>query len=426
MDDFINELKQKNKDFSEEYINMMKQYYQKLMNNPAELQNTLNNLKNGQNGIDPEGGITITPEPYCCVKVQDETGQKIFLNLCGSDKVDPPKEQHILEMNNQEGIRIPLSLSEKYEDFDVHGTACEVYDIIMNPSTLQKTENQPLVMGFILNLIASRLKERFKKVILIDKYVRLKNLKYKGKTVRSQRIRARKVKIDEIIDNSNEKEKNLKKNQGEGGVGTDQGMGSRTNIANEINKEVNEKGKTPNWNFVIINVEKTSDINGALFKQIESEAKNKILNNNGNINFDMLVNEEKNKLFKYFNGFNASPKYGNGILLLIEMELLVKSSGIRLNLSDESLTMYVPKLYSLEMNLPYKVNSKSANSFFNLESRILYIYLPFYEKDIEDFKILEENERIKNEKEKKEGQIGSSDIGEKIKLNEDYLYDVIN
>ena len=426
MEDFINELKQKNKDFSEEYINMMKQYYQKLMNNPAELQNTLNNLKNGQNGIDPEGGITITPEPYCCVKVQDETGQKIFLNLCGSDKVDPPKEQHILEMNNQEGIRIPLSLSEKYEDFDVHGTACEVYDIIMNPSTLQKTENQPLVMGFILNLIASRLKERFKKVILIDKYVRLKNLKYKGKTVRSQRIRARKVKIDEIIDNSNEKEKNLKKNPGEGGVGTDQGMGSRTNIANEINKEVNEKGKTPNWNFVIINVEKTSDINGALFKQIESEAKNKILNNNGNINFDMLVNEEKNKLFKYFNGFNASPKYGIGILLLIEMELLVKSSGIRLNLSDESLTMYVPKLYSLEMNLPYKVNSKSANSFFNMESRILYIYLPFYEKDIEDFKILEENERIKNEKEKKEGQIGSSDIGEKIKLNEDYLYDVIN
>ena len=425
MDDFINELKQKNKDFSEEYINMMKQYYQKLMNNPAELQNTLNNLKSGQNGIDPEGGITITPEPYCCVKVQDETGQKIFLNLCGSDKVDPPKEQHILEMNNQEGIRIPLSLSEKYEDFDVHGTACEVYDIIMNPTTLQKTENQPLVMGFILNLIASRLKERFKKVILIDKYVRLKNLKYKGKTVRSQRIRARKVKIDEIIDNSNEKEKNLNKNNGDSGFGGS-GIGDKTNIANEINKEVNEKGKTPNWNFVIINVKKITDINGALFKEIESEAKNKILNNNGNVNFDMLVNRKKDKLFEYFNGFNASPKYGIGILLLIEMELLVKSSGIRLNLSDESLTMYVPKLYSLEMNLPYKINSKNSNAFFNLDSRILYIYLPFYEKDIEDFRILEESERIKSEKEKNEAEDGVHDISEKIKLNEDYLYDVIN
>ena len=424
MDDFINELKQKNKDFSEEYITMMKQYYQKLMNNPAELENTLNNLKSGQSGIDPEGGITITPEPYCCVKVQDETGQKIFLNLCGSDQVDPPKEQHILEMNNQAGIRIPLSLSEKYEDFDVHGTACEVYDIIMNPSTLQKTESQPLIMGFILNLIANRLKERFKKVILIDKYVRLKNLKYKGKTVRSQRIRARKVKIDEIIDNNNSNDKNLenKTNNDINNINND------TNIANEINKEVNEKGKTPNWNFIIIKAEKTSDLNGALFKEIDKEAKNKLLNNNGTINFDMLINSKKNKKFEYFNGFNASPEYGIGILLLIEMELLVKSSGIRLNLSDDSLTMYVPKLYSLEMNLPYKINSKNATSFFNLESRILYIYLPFYEKDIEEFKTMKENEKIKNEKEKNEESngINNKDIGEKIKLNEDYLYDVIN
>ena len=370
MDDFINELKMKNNQLSEEYVSMMKQYYQKLMNNPAELQNTLNNLKNSQNGIDAEGGITITPDPYCCVKVQDETGQKIFLNLCGSDKVDPPKEQHILEMNNQEGIRIPLSLSERYEDFDVHGTACEVYDIIMNPSTLKKTENQPMIMSFILTLIANRLKERFKKVILIDKYVRLKNLKYKGKTVRSQRIRARKVKIDEIINDSNEKDKKLKEKSGE------ENMNSSTNIANEINKEVNEKGKTPNWNFIIIKAKETSDINGALFKEIESEAKSKILNNNGLVNFDMLVNERKDKLFEYFNGFNASPKYGIGLLLLIEMELLVKSSGIRLNLSDESLTLYVSKLYSLEMNLPYKINSKNSKSFFNLESRILYIYLP--------------------------------------------------
>jgi len=418
MDDFINELKMKNNQFSEEYVNMMKQYYQKLMNNPAELQNTLNNLKNSQNGIDAEGGITIVPDPYCCVKVQDETGQKVFLNLCSSDKVDPPKEQHILEMNNQEGIRIPLSLSERYEDFDVHGTACEVYDIIMNPNTLQKTENQPMIMSFILSLIANRLKERFKKVILVDKYVRLKNLKYKGKTVRSQRIRARKVKIDEIINDSNKKDKKLKEKKNE-----EENMNA--NIANEINKEVNEKGKTPNWNFIIIKAKDTSDINGALFKEIESEAKSKILNSNGLVNFDMLVNSKKDKLFDYFNGFNASPKYGIGLLLLIEMELLVKSTGIRLNLSDESLTLYVSKLYSLEINLPYKINSKDSKSFFNLESRILYIYLPFYQKDIDDFRRLEENERIKNEKEKNKENANAFEINDKINLNEDYLYDVI-
>ena len=34
---------------SGEYINMIKQYYQKLMNNLQELQNTINNLKNSKN-----------------------------------------------------------------------------------------------------------------------------------------------------------------------------------------------------------------------------------------------------------------------------------------------------------------------------------------------------------------------------------------
>ena len=77
----------------------------------------------------------------------------------------------------------------------------------MNPTTLQKTEKQSMIMSFILSLIANRLKERFKKVILIDKYVRLKNLKYKVNIVHSQRIRTRKVKIDEIINDFNEKEK---------------------------------------------------------------------------------------------------------------------------------------------------------------------------------------------------------------------------
>ena len=40
--------------------------------------------------------------------------------------------------------------------------------------------------------------------------------------------------------------------------------------------------------------------------------------------------------------------------------------------------------------------------------------------------LCEERERIKNEKEKNEGKNGETDINEKIKLNEDYLYDVIN
>ena len=408
-DDFLKELKSKNKEFSDDYVNIIKQYYQKLMNNPAELQNTLNQLKGGKDQVDSEGGITITPDEYCCIKTTDETGQKIFLNLCSSDKVDPPAEQHILEMNNQQGVRIPLSLSEKYEDFDVHGNICQVYDAIFNPGVLKKTEVEPMVLNFLVSILAGRIKERFKKNINTDKFVRLKNLKYKGKSVRSQRIRARKVKIDEIINNTNEKDDKKLNNNNNGQI--------NNNIANEINKEVNEKGKTPNWNILII---KTNNLTGKLFKEIDSIVKDNVLGNNGRINYNLMTNfDRENPDYEYYNGYNCNPGAGNGFLLCIQMDLLGKSSGIRINLCDENMTLYCGKLYSLEINLPYKINSKNAKSIFNIESKVLYIYMPFYIKDINDFMKMKEITANENKNKTIE------DMKNAVNISEDYLYDVI-
>lgn len=408
-DDFLKELKSKNKEFSDDYVNIIKQYYQKLMNNPAELQNTLNQLKGGKDQVDSEGGITITPDEYCCIKTTDETGQKIFLNLCSSDKVDPPAEQHILEMNNQQGVRIPLSLSEKYEDFDVHGNICQVYDAIFNPGVLKKTEVEPMVLNFLVSILAGRIKERFKKNINSDKFVRLKNLKYKGKSVRSQRIRARKVKIDEIINNTNEKDDKKLNNNNNGQI--------NNNIANEINKEVNEKGKTPNWNILII---KTNNLTGKLFKEIDSIVKDNVLGNNGRINYNLMTNfDRENPDYEYYNGYNCNPGSGNGFLLCIQMDLLGKSSGIRINLCDENMTLYCGKLYSLEINLPYKINSKNAKSIFNIESKVLYIYMPFYIKDINDFMKMKEITANENKNKTIE------DMKNAVNISEDYLYDVI-
>ena len=408
-DDFLKELKSKNKEFSDDYVNIIKQYYQKLMNNPAELQNTLNQLKGGKDQVDAEGGITITPDEYCCIKTTDETGQKIFLNLCSSDKVDPPAEQHILEMNNQQGVRIPLSLSEKYEDFDVHGNICQVYDAIFNPGVLKKTEVEPMVLNFLVSILAGRIKERFKKNINTDKFVRLKNLKYKGKSVRSQRIRARKVKIDEIINNINEKDDKKLNNNNNGQI--------NNNIANEINKEVNEKGKTPNWNILII---KTNNLTGKLFKEIDSIVKDNVLGNNGRINYNLMTNfDRENPDYEYYNGYNCNPGAGNGFLLCIQMDLLGKSSGIRINLCDENMTLYCGKLYSLEINLPYKINSKNAKSIFNIESKVLYIYMPFYIKDINDFMKMKEITANENKNKTIE------DMKNAVNISEDYLYDVI-
>lgn len=398
MDDFLNELKSKNKEFSDDYMKKIQEYYKKLLNNPAELQNTLNNLQNGKGGIDSEGGITIVPDKYCCIKTFDETGQKVFINLVSSDKVDPPQEQHILEMDNQHGVRIPMSLSDPMEDTDVKGNPCQVYDAIFNPDILKKTETEPMVLQFIMACISGRVKERFKHTLDTTRVIKLKGVIYKGKVVRPQRIRAKKVKIEEIINNTNEKDKKAQMNS------------SAALKANEISKEVQERGRTPNWNFVII---KSPNPNGFMFKEINKIAKDKIVlnGNNGKVSYNILNDTTHNDLFEFYNGYNANPKYGYGLLLVVELELLGKSSGIKLNICDKSLTLYCGKFYFLELNIPYKINSANAKSMFIVENRLLYVYMPFYDKDIQEFKKIGEEK-----KERKENTIN---------ISEDYLYDVV-
>jgi hypothetical protein len=111
MDDFINSMKNNNEKFSEDYMDLMKEYYMKL-------QQSGDATKLNLNQPDKDGGMLIIPNHYCCIKTTDQNGQKVFINITSHDKIEAPKEEHILEMENEYGIRLPLSLSDKYEDFD--------------------------------------------------------------------------------------------------------------------------------------------------------------------------------------------------------------------------------------------------------------------------------------------------------------------
>lgn len=394
MDDLMKELQSKNKEFSQEYSSMMQNYYKKLMSNPQELQKQLSILKqaypdkfpNQPNQIDAEGGITITPQIFCCMKTVDQNGQKIFINLVSHEEVSAPAEEHILELENREGVRIPLSLSDKFEDFDANGNICQVYDCILNPDVLKKTENNPLLLKFIMELIAARIQERFQQKIIIETMKKMKNMKYKGKTVRQQRIRAKRVKIQEVLSQNSVNNSNSK-------------------IASEINKEVNERGRTPNWNFIII---KAKNPSGSILKDIHKNRKF-LLENKGKINAEIL-NKNIDNNYEYYNGYNANPKFGYGLLFVIELELLTKSAGIKLNLEDNSFTLYCGKIYSLELNLVYKVNSNDAISFFVADDRILYLYMPFYISDVNELRT------IKDDNKKDDVQVN---------ISEDYLYDVV-
>lgn len=377
MENLLNDLKNSNEKFSEEYMDLMKQYYEKISKEGGPpLQK--------QNQVDEEGGIIITPDPNFCIKTKDSKNNKIFINICTHEKIQAPKEEYILEIENQFGIRVPLSLSEKYEDFDTQMETCMVYDVIFNPSVLVKAEKDAQIFQFMIQLIFNRIKQRFDMDLSLN-FIRMKNMKYKGKTIRSQRVKVRiGPKIEEIIPKEEK-------------------MNYQNNIsAKDVSKESNEgKGRTPNWNFVILK----QKLNKKMLKMIYS---NNLIESKFNLeNFIHNHNDDTSDLI-YFDGTNANPKYGVSILFLIELNMISQSSGININICDEALLLNCGKLYSLEINLPYKINSSETFSFFESNKRYLYINLPFYEEEVKEF-----NQNNNKNKETK------------IKISDDYLYDVL-
>lgn len=130
----------------------------------------------------------------------------MFINMCEHELVDPIQEQSLPD-SDQVGIRIPLSLGELREDFDKKGGACRVYDIVWNPNTLKKALEDKNVRKAVIELAMDHLKQK-KGLPLIDSIAQtrskiigytLPKMKYKGKTVRLQRIKGKKApKIEEI------------------------------------------------------------------------------------------------------------------------------------------------------------------------------------------------------------------------------------
>jgi hypothetical protein len=104
------------------------------------------------------------------IKTVDDKGGKVFINICGSDKVAPPgarwvdgqvpeEVQRALDQGNeadeaaQQALRCPISLGEPRVDMDRKGEACTVFDCVFNDevaSTASKGHRQ--LKNFIIEL----------------------------------------------------------------------------------------------------------------------------------------------------------------------------------------------------------------------------------------------------------------------------------
>jgi len=154
----------------------------------------LDSVKNPHKQLEPENK-TVAPKPGFCLKTTSEKGEKVFVNVCSSEGVLKPKDisedelKEIWASGDATKFRIPMAIGDVHKERDKSGRDCSVYDIIINPSFLEKIEKSRLFKEFFITLVYEGLSSKHDLQLNVD-YKILKNRKAIG-TLQMQMVRTK-------------------------------------------------------------------------------------------------------------------------------------------------------------------------------------------------------------------------------------------
>ncbi|CDW72984.1 protein kinase domain protein [Stylonychia lemnae] len=354
--------------------------YQQLMSGqvPPDLQNQFESFvdANGNPIIDAEGGAMIQPQPGFVVKTKDKNGQKVFINMTTHDLVDPFEEKPIPEGDREKfgdsesGIRIPLSMGQLREDFDKKGEAAQVCDVIWNPKTIERCKIDAQFRQIVVELAFNYYAQKFN--VELDLRFTLPKMKYKGKTIQYQRVRAKKAPKIQEMEMSEEERKNLE------AKGLEQ-------VKNKVQEVVE---KTPEWQLYCILKQENEQKQEYLERFDQEDFWNNMVNElvrksdesgvgDSQDRFNTLAQTfrlpEEVDLVEEFDGTNH--ELAQKLVFVISLPILKHAKVLQVRVSNEVVAIRVPHLYKLELGLPIQVDNQSARSYFEGKLRKLFVIL---------------------------------------------------
>ncbi|XP_039305734.1 PIH1 domain-containing protein 1 isoform X2 [Solenopsis invicta] len=148
--------------------------------------------------LDTTSSILVQPIPGICVKAKTVNNDKVFVNVCTSDKIPPPEDisdTRLLELIDDEvpAYTIPMSIGFERMEMDKSGKPSATYDVMINTVYLKKCQEKKHFMAFTTLVILSGIADKFNKEIDTENYVILKNRTVMGK-LQQHRIENRKPK----------------------------------------------------------------------------------------------------------------------------------------------------------------------------------------------------------------------------------------
>ncbi|XP_076174447.1 PIH1 domain containing 1 isoform X2 [Ptiloglossa arizonensis] len=126
----------------------------------------------------------IRPNPGICVKTKTDNGEKVFLNICTSDKVPEPavlSDAELLKVLSDESqFLIPVSIGTERFESDKGGSPCLTYDIAINTKYFDKCQKKENFKMFTILVIINAVSDKFKKHLNSEDFVILKYRKVMG------------------------------------------------------------------------------------------------------------------------------------------------------------------------------------------------------------------------------------------------------
>jgi hypothetical protein len=158
----------------------------------------------------------IFPEPGFVVKTVDDTGRKVFINVCGHFKIQAPGsdwangvvpeavENALANLDDPEAtqhLRFPLSVSDARNELDKKGAPCTVYDAVFNADVVKQAICSRRLKVFLVELVLQWIAQKYEKPL--DPQYKLPHRRYvgDGDSPKPQCIRVdRKSMIEELAE----------------------------------------------------------------------------------------------------------------------------------------------------------------------------------------------------------------------------------
>ncbi|EFN57014.1 hypothetical protein CHLNCDRAFT_143682 [Chlorella variabilis] len=149
----------------------------------------------------PDDQLEVFPEPGFVIKTANEQGQKVFINLCGTNKLPLPPgwvkgqvpaevKRHLEVGRGGEAppcMRFPLSMGLPRLDTDHRGEVCMVLDCIISSEVLAQASQYRPLKFFIIQLALGTAAQMTGQEL--NPQYKLPKMRYKGDAPPPQRIR---------------------------------------------------------------------------------------------------------------------------------------------------------------------------------------------------------------------------------------------